>query len=266
MRLKTRKRRTGGMLVGSPLDLKNGHICNQRTPDYRTSPAFEVYTSIDEPFCLSEATVGYFLTKYKKSDDHWFKFVLFSASNQPASNQPASNQPASNQRIGSDDHSEYIYIIRGAPINKHSVPMLFGLLEQSDDSEYVELRNAYRQVVQLKGMDDILAKETIETHPLIIALNQAIYQAIPCMPVLSAGSGTVVQYNNQTDGRDSVNICINAKSGHYKPKEVHMNHARRVFSSIIPNSHVDIRPVASKEELAHIYGENRAETMNGMCI
>jgi hypothetical protein len=238
------------MLVGSPMDLKNGHICNQRTPDYRTSPAFEVYTSIDEPFCLSEATVGYFLTKYKKSDDHWFKFVLFSASN---------------QRIGSDPSqseypSEYIYIIRGAPINKHSVPMLFGLLEQSDDSEYVELRNAYRQIIQLKGEDDILDRESIETHPLIIALNQAIYQAIPCMPVLSAGSGTVDYV------QDSVIICINAKSGHYKPKEVHMNHARRVFSSIIPNAHIDVRPVASKEELAHIYGENRAETMNGMCI
>ena len=248
IRMNTRKiKMKGGMLITSPQDLKNGHICNQRTPDYRTSPAFEVYTAIDEPFCLSRETIGYFISKYKQSDDHWFKFVLFSASNQSNGYSP----------------SEYIYIIRGAPINKHSVPMLFGLLEQSDDSEYVELRNAYRQIIQLKGEDDILDRESIETHPLIIALNQAIYQAIPCMPVLSAGSGTVGQGNSD---RDSVNICINAKSGHYKPKEVHMNHARRAFSSIIPNAHVDIRPVASKEELAHIYGENRAETMNGMCI
>ena len=71
------KKQIGRGLIETQYDLDNRHICNQRTPEYRTSPAYELYTSISLPFQLNKDNLGYFMNSFKKSRDAWFKFVIF---------------------------------------------------------------------------------------------------------------------------------------------------------------------------------------------
>ena len=73
----------GRGLIETSDDLDNRHICNQRTPEYRTSPAYELYTSISLPFQLNEGNLGYFMNSFKKSHDAWFKFVILFLSGLP---------------------------------------------------------------------------------------------------------------------------------------------------------------------------------------
>ena len=220
----------GRGLIETSYDLDNRHICNQRTPEYRTSPAYELYTSISLPFQLNEGNLGYFMNSFKKSHDAWFKFVIFNNSGQ-----------------------KYIYVIPGVPINKHSVPLLSGLMELTRDSnEYPELRNAYNNVLDIKGAQGIT--HDIESNEQILQLNNMITQYIPCMKVISAGSGTI---------EDDNTICINTKSGHYKPTEWHMTVAKQVFEEVTGHKinvilHMDVDALKAK------YGE-KYEQMNGIC-
>jgi hypothetical protein len=222
----------GGELIVSETDLKNRHICNQRTPEYRTSPGYELYTSIDTSFQLNKETIGFFNRSFRKTQDKWFKFIMFNNSG-----------------------IEYIYIINGVPINKHAVPALFGLMEVTRETgEYVELRQSYQQLLYIKALQGI-DPDNIEASDHVQQLNQMIATFIPCMPVISAGSGTV---------NDDNSICINTKSGHYKPDPVNMEAAKRLFEEISGAS-VNIILKIDKEALIAKYGEH-AENMSGICL
>ena len=221
----------GGELVMALTDLKNRHICDQRNADYRTSPGYELYTAIDTPVQLNAEILGFFNRSFRKSQDKWFKFVMFNNSG-----------------------IEYIYIIHGVPINKHSVPALFGLMEvTSNTGEYSELREAYHQLLSIKSLKGIV--HDIESIEQVKNLNQMITQYIPCMTVISAGSGTV---------NDDNSICINTKSGHYKPEPVNMEAAKRLFEEI-SGAPVNIVLKVDKEALFAKYGEH-AENMSGICL
>ena len=92
-------------------------------------------------------------------------------------------------------------------------------------------------------------------NPLVNQLNQTIYSSIPCMPIVSAGSGT---------GNEDGSICINTKSGHYKPSIREMETAKEVFESIT-NKPVNIIMKEDKEALKQKYGEKYAE-YSGICL
>ncbi len=75
------------------------------------------------------------------------------------------------------------------------------------------------------------------------------------MPVISAGSGTINE-----DG----SICINTKSGHYKPELENMNIAKEQFEKITMKP-VHIMFKTDKSKLEEKYGDN-AEDYSGICL
>jgi len=223
----------GGQLIMLDTDLKNTHICRTTETDtYKESPGFEVYSAIDSAIELNDMTISFFLYSFTKVENKWFKFVIFN-----------------------NNDTLYIYIINGAPINKHSVCMLQGLLNVTQKTdEYHELRDAYNKVIELKSIGGIDVSN-LENIPDIINLNTIIARDIPCMPVISAGSGTVNE-----DG----SICINTKSGHYKPTEDSMVIAKDLFAKITKRNIVVIKK-EDKEKLKEKYGKQH-KLYSGICL
>jgi hypothetical protein len=75
------------------------------------------------------------------------------------------------------------------------------------------------------------------------------------MPVISAGSGTV---------NDDGSVCINTKSGHYKPSIASMDVAKELFMRITERN-VFIIMKENKEALREKYGA-RYELFSGICL
>ena len=78
------------------------------------------------------------------------------------------------------------------------------------------------------------------------------------------GTAFVLTEPQVNAGREDDNtICINTKSGHYKPTEWHMNAAKQVFEDVTGHKinvilHMDVDALKAK------YGE-KYEQMNGIC-
>jgi hypothetical protein len=96
------------------------------------------------------------------------------------------------------------------------------------------------------------------------------------MKVVSAGSGTVFIQNDKTrqHGEKYV-ICLNTKSGHYKPSLKDVELAKRILLDIISKvscskTREQFKVIAqykpNKKTLKKIFGENIAETKVGLCI
>jgi hypothetical protein len=223
----------GGELIMSNTDLNNTHICSDKVVEkYKESPGYEVYTAISDVMELNEVSSAFFLATFTKTNDKWFKFVIFNNNNK-----------------------KHIYIINGAPINKHSVCMLQGLLDVTRKTgEYKDLRDAFNNVIELKSIQGI-DTSTLEEQPVVIQLNAIIARDIPCMPVISAGSGTVNE-----DG----SVCINTKSGHYKPSIESMDIAKELFTQITGKPIVVIMK-ENKDAIKEKYGA-RYEQFSGICL
>jgi hypothetical protein len=222
----------GGKLQISSTDLQNLHLCQEPNGKIRESPGYELYVSIDTAFQLNDDTLRFFMTQFKKTENKWFKFVVFN-----------------------DNGKDYIYIIRGAPINKHSVCLLQGLLDINNNTgEYKELSDAYEKILKIKSEKGILV-DNIESNELIINLNSIINRDKPCMPVISAGSGTINEDNS---------ICINTKSGHYKPELIDMEFAKRIFANITKKE-VKVVLKVDKDALRAKYGDS-VEYYSGICL
>lgn len=229
-RSKTRKNK-GGQLMIKPTDLKNSHLCNVKIDKKNDTPGYEVYNSIATSFQLNSDTVGFLMRLYKKDDNRWFKFVIFN-----------------------NDGVEYIYIISGSPINKHSVCLLEGLLEVTKPKgEYQRIRDAYERLIGYKGLHGIQCN--LEENEYVVELNRLINEEIPCMPVVCAGSGTINEDNS---------ICINTKSGHYKPTIVEMEKAKELFG-LITGKKIVVVMKEDKNALIKKYGEF-ADQYSGICL
>ena len=231
-KMKHKKHFTGGELIITEMDLKNTHICTNVNGKYKESPGYEVYTAISDVFELNAISRQFFLGTFTKANNKWFKFVIFNNNNQL-----------------------HLYIINGAPINKHSVCMLQGLLDVTKPTgEYQDLREAYNNIIELKSVQGI-DTNSLEENPLVIQLNETIARDIRCMPVISAGSGTV---------NDDGSVCINTKSGHYKPSIASMDVASKLFTQITERE-VSIIMKENKEALREKYGA-RYEQFAGICL
>lgn len=238
----TKKKRNnykGGLLmINREQDLINTHLCSLKKDKIKETAGEEVYTYNGEIYQLNSSTLGFLQQQFKKSDDKWFKFVIFN-----------------------NDGVYYIYIINGAQINKHSVCMLLGLLDVTNDkNEYVELRDSVKELINFKMnysplevFNSTSLKEQLEHY--ISNIDNFIARDIPCMPVSAAGSGTV---------NDDNSICINNKSGHYKPTQNSMNLAKDIFI-VNTGATIYVTEKVDKELLKEKYGENY-ENYTGICL
>jgi hypothetical protein len=227
-RLKTRKMK-GGELKIKPTDLKNTHLCGGKGD--KESAGNEIYTAVNSPFQLNESTLEMFFSQFKKSDNNWFKFAIFN-----------------------NDDTHYIYIIKGNPLNKHSILLIYGLLQVSKSSEYTELREALLTLLKIREELSIPEGANIEENPIVKQFNEKVAKAIPCMPLIAAGSGTV---------NDDNSICLNTKSGHYKPTLEIMELAKSSFERIT-GAVVTIQEKVPKEGLIKRYG-NAFDKYSGIC-
>lgn len=236
-----KKRRSlhGGLLVmNAETDLVNTHLCNLKDPSKtKKSPGEEVYEFNGDVCQLNESTLGFVQQQYRKSHHNWFKFVIINNNNTLLS-----------------------YVISGGKINKHSACMLLGVLDATEqDNEYPELRKAVNELLRFKKNVSPL---DIATNPsksatlqqLINDVNQWVTHDFQCMPVVSSGSGTV---------NSDKSLCINNKSGHYKPTPESMQVAKQVFEQM--GATVVITEKTDKTVLKNIYGDEY-EQYTGMCV
>jgi hypothetical protein len=228
---KNKTKQIGGALVVSEQDLKNTHLCDVKLGKYKETPGYELYSAIATSFQLNHDSTGFLINNYKKKDGKWFKFVIFN-----------------------NDGISYLYIISGAPINKHSVCVLEGILDVTKGTaEYSNIRTAYNALNEEKSVNG--SKNGSEENSLVKNLNTAINESIPCMPVISAGSGTV---------NDDGSICINTKSGHYKPGVQEMDIAKHLFETITGRQ-INVSTKADKALLLEKYG-NEYSKFSGICL
>ena len=104
--------------------------------------------------------------------------------------------------------------------------MIYGFLEHSTVDEYPEFRKAIIDLHTLKqSVDDNPASidGIDENNEVILTFNQRLFENFKCMEALSAGSGTILE-----DG----SICLNNKSGHFKPGMGDLEIAKQMFESV----------------------------------
>ncbi len=233
------KRMFGGLLsTNTETDLVNTHLCKMKEGAVKEQPGEEIFTSFSEAFELTRESVLRLQENYRKHDNNWFKFVIFK-----------------------NDDVNHLFIITGGRVNKHSVCMIEGLLKVTKNSnEYNELRNAYNNLVEFKknySYPEIMKNLELksELDKLMNDVNVLIDRDIKCMPVIAAGSGTV---------NDDGSICINDKSGHYKPTELTMSIAGEVFREKT-NLEVQITKKVDKKILKEKFKEGY-EDFSGICV
>lgn len=240
----SRKHQRGGTLIVQEGYLENTHLCPKKVSlkeKRKETVGEEIYTYNGEIFQLNPNTLGYLRQMYKKTDDRWFKFVIFN-----------------------NDGIPYIYIIQGGRINKHSVCMLIGLLEVTKHvGEYEDLRNAVKELTLFKlhfEPNIIKTEQSLQQQleQLIRNVDELVNVYFKCMPVIAAGSGSI----NEDDS-----ICINDKSGHYKPTTETMNEAKRIFIEVTGLTEEDVKVTSKpdKSELERKYKEE-AENYSGICL
>jgi hypothetical protein len=147
------------------------------------------------------------------------------------------------------DGLDYIYVMYGNPENnKHPLCLLYGILELSPKSFFPELRTAFDNIIKLKQQLQNGEIEVTEDNKYVLNFNKALFDALGCMEALSAGSGTILE--NGT-------ICINNKSGHFKPSYPDLELAQAKFEQITGRV-VNIRLQSERskvvEELSNIPG------------
>ena len=225
-------------MVSKESDLINTHLCKIKPGSEKEKTGLEILTSISKSFQLNISTLGYLQQMYKNIDNKWFKFIIIN----------------NNGEI-------YIYIIDGAKINKHSVCMIQGLLDVTKESgDYEELRNAFNNLNFFKNeygsnMESMSIEVKNECINLMNVVDELIDRDIKCMPVIAAGSGSVNPDNS---------ICINNKSGHYKPTEISMARAKEIFEEKT-RVQIFVKEKENKELLKEKYGKN-AENFSGICL
>lgn len=236
---KTKRVKRGGLLdMNLETNLVNTHICNLKPGVKKDTPGYEILIAISKAFQLNQDTLGFLQQLYRNSKDAWFKFIVIN-----------------------NDGNDYIYIMDGAYINKHSVCMMHGLLDVTQkNEEYSELRTAFNNLMIFKNqngsnMESMNMKTKNECLRLISIIDELIKRDINCMPVAAAGSGSV---------NDDNSICINNKSGHYKPTESSMLKAKEVFERNT-GAITFIKEKEDKDVLHEKYGEN-AKNYSGICL
>ena len=240
LKRKTRRSRKWGQKGGG--DLPNTSFCKKEDGTVELnprayskmgkifSPAYELFASGDKPFSVENLEL---FTRFKQSDLKWFKFVAF-------------------------DHKgiRHLYVLNGDKKgNKHPLCYIYGVLENSPMEEYADLRAAIAAVEAKKGDESI-----DENSEIIVTLNNELYKAFGCMRVYSAGSGTILPDNT---------LCINTKSGHFRPKMPDIDDVRSLFEEKT-GMETSLRPAHEISELRAFTASRGVDydsaDYSGMCI
>ena len=234
--------------------LKNTHVCGKT---HEKTLGNELSVSMDTVFELNQLTLPFFISKFSYDTGTWFKYIVI--------------QHNSRHRV---------FVCNGSLITRHSVIYIDAMMDlikrrngttRENESKYDRLVELYDYIVACKT-----SKKGLAGCP-DIKRAQAKFSAefkkhFNCMEVVSAGSGTVFYDSDAA----KVTICLNTKSGHYRPTLKHADLAKEVVETMIDNarfsgrlSEYKIAVVAQykprKSTLKRVFGATNAHKL-GMCI
>jgi hypothetical protein len=230
--------------------LKNTHVCGKT---HEKTLGNELSVSMDSVFELNELTLPFFISNFNYNHGLWFKFIVVNY-----------------------DGRHRVFVCNGSLITRHSViyiEAMMGLIKRSDAHEpkHDKLMKLYDHIIACKT-----SKKGVDGCP-DIKLAQAKFSKefkkhFNCMEVVSAGSGTV--FHDMVNAK--LTICLNTKSGHYRPTLKHIDLAKELVEHIIVNARfsgrlgkyeigVTAQYKPRKGTLKRMLGANGAHKL-GMCI
>lgn len=240
--------------------LKNTHVCGKT---HQMTIGNELSVSMDTVFELNKLTLPFFISKFSYDTGTWFKFIVLNYNGR-----------------------HRVFVCNGTLITRHSVIYIDAMMDLikrnpgqrengplQRDSKYDKLTALYEHIIACK-----VSKKGLAGCP-DIKRAQAKFSAefkkhFNCMEVVSAGSGTVF-YDFRTP-LPQITICLNTKSGHYRPTLKHADLAKEVVETMIDNARFSgrlgeykIAVVAQykprKSTLKRVFGATNAYKL-GMCI
>jgi hypothetical protein len=252
--------------------LSNVYVCSKKAKGHLL-PATEFLLSSSLTFEITPKSVQFLSEMFNYDHRTWFKFVIIH------------DTITCKTKTNDHDHDRYyrMFVCNGSAITRHSViyidamaHILMDIENDPDctlDAKYYPYLNTYRELVACKeSKRGGVCKDRI--RQLKYSLNSEINKHFECMKTVSAGSGTVFVHNSPEHG-EKYDICLNTKSGHYKPSLKDVELAKRILLDIISkvsssktreqfNVIAQYKP--NKKTLKKIFGENIAETKAGLCL
>jgi hypothetical protein len=240
-KLKSKKRR-----------LSNIYVCGKKSKGH-ILPVTELLISSAVTFEVTPQSIPFLIETFCYARGAWFKFLV----------------------IDDDTGKHRIFVCNGAAINRHSVIYIHAIasilssrgIGTEPDSKYYTFLKAYNDIIACK---DSKRGYTTCSEQLKRTLNREIKKKFECMRVVSAGSGTVFE-TRDGDGVTNYEICLNTKSGHYRPSLKDVDFAKSLLENIIQKMDVrgrikvSSRYKSSKQTIRNVFGD-RAESKVGICI
>jgi hypothetical protein len=258
-------------MQGGEALLSNVYVCSKKAKGHLL-PATEFLLSASLTFEITPKSVQFLSQAFNYDHRTWFKFVII--------HDTITCKTKTNDR----DRYYRMFVCNGSTLTRHSVIYIDALahiltdIENNPgctlDAKYYPYLNTYRELVACKESKrgGVLCKDRISQ--LKYSLNSEIKKHFECMKVVSAGSGTVFVHNSPEHG-EKYGICLNTKSGHYRPSLKDIELAKRILLDIIrkvscSKTREQFKVIAqykpNKKTLKKIFGENIAETKVGLCL
>lgn len=233
--------------------LSNIYVCGKKSKGH-ILPATELLISSALTFEVTPHSV-YFLTEaFNYARGAWFKFVIINDNiiSENTNENRNGNENAKNNGI------YRMFVCNGSGINRHSVIFIDALayilstrgLGNYPNSTYYPFMKAYNDIISCKDSKEgyVSCKDKILRSKRI--LNQEIKKHFKCMQVVSAGSGTIFETNDA-----HYNICLNTKSGHYRPTLKNVEFAKSFLEDIITK--IDSKSLRDKIKVSSQYKSSR---------
>ena len=252
--------------------LSNVYVCGKNAKGHLL-PATEFLLSSSLTFEITPKSVQFLTQTFNYERRTWFKFVIIRDTITCKTKTKPNDQPYYR-----------MFVCNGSTITRHSVIYIDALariltdLENDPactlDAKYYPYLTTYRELVACKESKrgGVICKDRI--RQLKYSLNSEINKHFECMKAVSAGSGTVFTHKTLKHG-EKYGICLNTKSGHYKPSLKDVELAKRILLDIISKINcsktreqfkVIAQYKSNKKTLKKIFGENIAETKVGLCL
>jgi len=254
-------------MQGGEALLSNVYVCGKKAKGHLL-PATEFLLSASLTFEITPKSVQFLSQAFNYDHRTWFKFVII---------HDTITCKTKNDRYR-------MSVCNGSTLTRHSVIYIDALahiltdIENNPgctlDAKYYPYLNTYRELVACKESTSgaVIGEDRISQ--LKYSLNSEIKKHFECMKVVSAGSGTVFVHNSPEHG-EKYGICLNTKSGHYRPSLKDVELAKRILLDIIrkvscSKTREQFKVIAqykpNKKTLKKIFGENIAETKVGLCL
>ena len=233
--------------------LVNTHVCHsKRVRKWQLTPARELVFLTDTVFELTATSLPFFISNFTYSNHKWFKFVIVEHQSKP-----------------------HIYVANGTRLTRHSaiyIQAMIDLIQKqnpgTETNQYAGLLDVYNNILMYKTSKRGPASSP-ELDAMLRSFNALIKKHFECMRVISSGSGTVFSGGGTAAPGSTAVVCLNTKSGHYRPPLNNIIVAKSIFKSLLPLSKLDIDVIVQRKRrdgsLKKTFGKY-AEMYIGTCI